>query len=371
MPLPAFLQHDADSAGAALEARDLAKAFGGIQAVVDAGFTVQPRTLHALIGPNGAGKTTVFNLISGMFAPDRGSVTLGGARDHRACRRIARSRRDSARSFQITNLFAGVSIDENVRLAVQARDPSHFNGWSDARSIERVTTRTAELIRFLGLTGIERADAGTLSYGGQRLLDMGLALASAPRVLLLDEPLAGLAAAERERVGDLIKRISADIPVLLVEHDIDRVFALADRVTVMNDGRVLVDGTAEDARQSKAVQEIYIGTGAAALAARPRGHAEQAQAPELLALARCRRVLRQEPHRPRCVARRARERDRRAARPQRRRQVDAAEDDHRYRSRPRPARSRWPATTLAARPPAEIARRGIGYVPQGRGSSPA
>jgi ABC-type branched-subunit amino acid transport system ATPase component len=113
---------------------------------------------------------------------------------------------------------------------------------------------------------------------------MGLALASGPRVLLLDEPLAGLAAAERERVANLVKRISADIPVLLVEHDIDRVFALADRVTVMNNGRVLVDGTAADARQSKAVQEIYIGTGVAALAAEPRGHAEQAGAPELLAL---------------------------------------------------------------------------------------
>jgi branched-chain amino acid transport system ATP-binding protein/branched-chain amino acid transport system permease protein len=189
-----------------------------------------------------------------------------------------------ARSFQITNLFAGVSIEENLRLAVQARDPSHFDGWSDSRAIARVTQRTAELIRFLGLGGIEGVDAGTLSYGGQRLLDMGLAIASGPRVLLLDEPLAGLAAAERERVSNLIKRISADIPVLLVEHDIDRVFALADRVTVMNNGRVLVDGTAEDARQSREVQEIYIGSGAAALAARPRGHAGTAAAPALLAL---------------------------------------------------------------------------------------
>ena len=101
---------------------------------------------------------------------------------------------------------------------------------------------------------------------------MGLALAGAPRVLLLDEPLAGLAAAERERVGGLIKRISADLPVLLVEHDIDRVFALADRVTVMNEGKVLVDGTADDARESQAVREVYIGSGTAALAAKPRGH---------------------------------------------------------------------------------------------------
>jgi ABC-type branched-subunit amino acid transport system ATPase component len=140
-----------------------------------------------------------------------------------------------------------------------------------ARNRRSRCRETAELVRFLGLT-IRRAAAGELSYGGERLLDMGLALASAPRLLLLDEPLAGLAAAERERVSQLVKRISGEIAVLLVEHDIDRVFALADRVTVMNEGRVLVDGTAGDARGSRAVQEIYIGTGTAVLAAstRPR-----------------------------------------------------------------------------------------------------
>src|SRR5204863_540294 len=157
-------------------------------------------------------------------------------------------------------------------------------GWTDALAIARVTQRTAELVRFLGLSGIERAEAGSLSYGGQRLLDMGLALASGPRVLLLDEPLAGLSAAERERVAQLIKRISADIPVLLVEHDIDRVFALADRVTVMNEGKVLVDGTAANARESPIVQQIYIGSGVASLASRPRGHAQRADAASLLTL---------------------------------------------------------------------------------------
>jgi len=364
LPLPAFLHHEKKSDGAALEARDLAKAFGGIQAVADAGFVVQARTLHALIGPNGAGKTTVFNLISGLFAPDRGSVTLGGTpitglAPHRT---VAAG---LARSFQITNLFAGVSIEENVRLAVQARDPSHFNGWSDVRSIERVTRRTAELISFLGLSGIERADAGTLSYGGQRLLDMGLALASGPRVLLLDEPLAGLAAAERERVANLIKRISADIPVLLVEHDIDRVFALADRVTVMNNGRVLVDGTADDARRSKAVQEIYIGTGVASLASRPRGHAEQASAPELLALrdvdafygkSHIVRAASLTVHEHEIVALLGRNGAGKSTLlktiigivPATAGAIALAGDD------------------VAARPAAEIARRGIGYVPQGR-----
>ena len=281
--LPAFLRNDRQASRVVLEARDLAKAFGGIKAVVDASVTVSDRSLHALIGPNGAGKTTVFNLISGLFPPDHGSVTLAGAPiTGLSPQRIVNA--GLARSFQITNLFPGLSIEENLRLAVQARDVSHRNGWTDAKAIDRVTLRTADLVRFLGLSGIEKAEAGFLSYGGQRLLDMGLALASGPRVLLLDEPLAGLSAAERERVAHLIKRISADVPVLLVEHDIDRVFALSDRVTVMNEGKVLVDGTADDARRSNAVQQIYIGSGTAALAAKARGHAERAQSPELLML---------------------------------------------------------------------------------------
>ena len=281
--LPEFLKHAPHADGVVLEAHDLAKSFGGIKAVTGASLAVRDRSLHALIGPNGAGKTTVFNLITGMFAPDRGSVLLAG----RAIAGLPPYRIAAAglgRSFQITNLFPRVSIAENLRLAVQARDASHFNGWADAQRNERVTSRTAELIRFLGLSGIEQAEAGSLSYGGQRLLDMGLALAGAPRVLLLDEPLAGLAARERERVAGLIKRISSDLPVLLVEHDIDRVFALADRVTVMNEGNVLVDGTASDARQSQAVREVYIGSGTAALAAKPRGQAERAGGPLILDL---------------------------------------------------------------------------------------
>ncbi|MEO8676806.1 MAG: branched-chain amino acid ABC transporter ATP-binding protein/permease [Casimicrobiaceae bacterium] len=271
LPLPAFLRHERTPDGTQFAAEGLAKAFGGLHAVEEASLVLTDRTLHALIGPNGAGKTTLFNLISGLFIPDRGRVMLDG-RDLTGLppHRIVAA--GLARSFQITNLFPALTVEENVRLAVQAGDPSHFDGWARAEDIASVKTKTADLIRFLGLTGIERAEAGALSYGGQRLLDMGLALATAPRVLLLDEPLAGLAAAERERVSQLVKRISQDIPVLLVEHDIDRVFALADRVTVMNEGKVLVDGTAEDARQSRAVQEIYIGTGTAVLAATPRGH---------------------------------------------------------------------------------------------------
>ena len=256
---------------------------GATRAVEEASISVTDGTLHALIGPNGAGKTTLFNLISGLYLPDRGRVILDG-RDitGEPPHRIVAA--GLGRSFQITNLFPALTIEENLRLAVQARDPSHFDGWTRASAIEPVMKRTRELIRFLGLTGIESAEAGSLSYGGQRLLDMGLALASTPRLLLLDEPLAGLAAAERERVANLVKRISRDISVLLVEHDIDRVFALADRVTVMNEGRVLVDGTADDARTSRAVQEIYIGAGTAALVAAARSHEGRGTGPQLLTL---------------------------------------------------------------------------------------
>ncbi len=270
--LPAFLRPPRGADDAILVAAGLVKSFGGIRALKDMSLRLRDRTLHALIGPNGAGKTTAFNLISGLFAPDRGTVTLGG----RSIAGLSPERITEAgigRSFQITNLFATLSVAENIRLAVQARHPLRFAVWTDAGTLADVNRDAAEVVRTMGLGGVEQAQAASLSYGGQRLLDMALALATRPRVLLLDEPLAGLAAAERERVGQLIKGISADLPVLLVEHDIDRVFALADAVTVMNDGEVLVDGSVDQARDSPLVQAVYIGAGSHALAATVRASA--------------------------------------------------------------------------------------------------
>lgn len=269
MPLPAFLLPKAASQGPVLVASGIVKTFGGLRAVQDVDITVSDRTLHALIGPNGAGKTTAFNLLSGLYVPDSGEVKLlGQSIAGLSPEEIARA--GIGRSFQITNLFPTLDVEENIRLAVQARDPARFNPWRSAHDIPQVNERTQEMLRYLGLAGMERAEAGSLSYGGQRLLDMGLALASHPCILLLDEPLAGLSAAERERIGNIIKRISHDLPVLLVEHDIDRVFQLADHVTVMNNGQVLLDGDVEAARSSKTVQEVYIGSGAASVAAKAR-----------------------------------------------------------------------------------------------------
>ncbi|MGE0312606.1 MAG: ATP-binding cassette domain-containing protein [Lautropia sp.] len=249
-----------------LEVGSIHKRFGGIHAVRGARFTVRDDSLHALIGPNGAGKTTAFNLISGMFSPDEGAVLLDGE-DITGLPPHRITRAGIGRSFQITNLFPDLTVAENIRLATQARDPRRFDGFTPITRLDRVNRQTDAIIETMGLAGIERVQAASLSYGGQRLLDMSIALATQPRLLLLDEPLAGLAAAERERVGRLIKSISTQLPVLLVEHDIDRVFQLADAVTVMNDGAVLVDGTVEDARSSPEVQAVYIGAGSQALAA--------------------------------------------------------------------------------------------------------
>lgn len=266
LPLPDMLRAQGQPGGAVLTAREMVKSFGAFRAVDGVSLDVQDRSLHALIGPNGAGKTTAFNLLTGMLSPDSGRVSLAGHEvAGKSPDRIAGL--GMGRSFQITSLFPDLSVRENVRLAIQAADSARMNPWLPATGIARINDKAAQIIAWVGLAGMEEAKAGSLSYGGQRLLDLGLALANHPRVLLADEPLAGLSVAERERVGNLIKQVSADIPVLLVEHDIDRVFSLADHVTVMNEGKVLLDGTVDDARNSDAVREIYIGSGTAEVAA--------------------------------------------------------------------------------------------------------
>ena len=362
-PLPSFLRPPDHMDGVILEARGIAKSFGALKAVQGVNIAVRDRSLHALIGPNGAGKTTAFNLISGFYTPDEGNILLKG-QSIASLSPEAITHAGIGRSFQITNLFPALSVEENLRLAVQARHPRRFDPWTHARLIDQIETETSAVVRYLGVAGIEHAEAGELSYGGQRLLDMGLALATKPRVLLLDEPLAGLAAAERQRIGDIIKRISSDVPMLLVEHDIDRVFQIADAITVMNEGQVLVDGTVEDARLSPRVQEIYIGSGAATVAAKPR---ESAVEPDMLLTASHINTFYGKSH----VL------------------VDVSFDVHQHEivallgrngagkstllktltgiSRPASGSITLDGHEIAGRPSHEIARLGIGYVPQGRG----
>ncbi|MBV6273081.1 ATP-binding cassette domain-containing protein [Alcaligenaceae bacterium CGII-47] len=268
LPLPAFLRPNRIQ-GSVLEAHGINVHFGGIQAVRNVELGIEAGQIHALIGPNGAGKTTTFNLISGMLRPNSGKVFLHGA-EIQDLTPEAICQKGLARSFQITNLFKGLSIYENLRLSLHARHPSRFNMWRDTDSYRDVHTETAELMKFLGLQGMEEVNGADLSYGGQRLVDLGIALGSKPQVLLLDEPLAGLAAAERERVSNLIKTIADNIPVLIVEHDIDRILSFSHRVTVMNQGEVLVSGTPDQIREDQGVQEIYTGTGTPAVTGRTK-----------------------------------------------------------------------------------------------------
>jgi branched-chain amino acid transport system ATP-binding protein len=259
LPLPGFLMPEGLK-GTVLEVNGISKHFGGIRAVTNASLAVGAGEIHALIGPNGAGKTTLFNLISGLFTADGGTIRLNG-REIQGVPSDLICHSGLARSFQITNLFQELSIYENLRLSLQAQHGIGFNFWRDVDGYPQVHAETAELIKFLGLEGVEQIEGGELSYGGQRLIDLGIALGSKPQVLLLDEPLAGLAAAERERVSSLIKNIAANIPVLIVEHDIDRVLGFSRAVTVMNQGEVLMTGSPEAVRADRRVQEIYTGTG--------------------------------------------------------------------------------------------------------------
>ncbi|MDO8399630.1 MAG: branched-chain amino acid ABC transporter ATP-binding protein/permease [Bradyrhizobium sp.] len=259
LPLPEFLRPEGLK-GTVLEVTGISKHFGGIRAVHNASLEVGAGQIHALIGPNGAGKTTLFNLISGLYTAEHGTIRLDGQPIHGVPAELI-CHRGLARSFQITNLFKELTIYENLRLSLQAQRAMRFNIWRDIDSYPEVHAETAELVKFLGLEGIEEIQGGELSYGGQRLVDLGIALGSKPKVLLLDEPLAGLAAAERERVSNLIKNVAANIPVLIVEHDIDRVLGFSQVVTVMNQGEVLMTGTPEAVRSDRRVQQIYTGTG--------------------------------------------------------------------------------------------------------------
>ncbi len=266
LDLPLFLRPQ-KTTGTVLEVENISKHFGGIRAIENASLKVEPGQIHALIGPNGAGKTTLFNLVSGHFAADGGSVRLHG-RNIQGLPVEAICQQGLARSFQITSLFQGLTIYENLRLSMQASYPSRFNIWCDTDSYADIHRQTQELIKFLGLEGIEDILGSDLSYGGQRLVDLGIALATKPQLLLLDEPLAGLAAAERERVSNLVKTVAANIPVLIVEHDIDRVLGFSDHVTVMNQGEVLMSGGPDAVRADTRVQEVYTGSGTPAVSGR-------------------------------------------------------------------------------------------------------
>lgn len=248
-----------------LRATGVVKRFGPFTAVDGVDLEVGAGDLQAVIGPNGAGKTTLFNLLSGFYRPEAGTITCDG-KPLQTLPTEAFPRLGIARSFQIINLFENLTVGENIRLAVQARHRSRFNPWARADRVPEVVAETQELMRFIGLEGLEEVPVADLSGGGKRLLEIGLALASCPRVLLLDEPLAGLAAAERDRIVRLISTLSGHMAILMVEHDIDRAFEVAGHITVMHEGRLLASGSPAAIRHNPEVQRVYLGRGAEGIA---------------------------------------------------------------------------------------------------------
>jgi len=242
----------------ALRVDGLAKYFGGLAAVSDVSLELVMGEVHAVIGPNGAGKTTLINLLSGDLVPSSGRVRYEG-RDIAGLSADRIARLGIARSYQKTNIFMDFTAFENCRLAAQARSGGLGGFFRPARRYDEVNDRARRALALAGLAAREDVIAAALSHGEQRQLEIAMTLATSPRVLLLDEPLAGMGAEEAQRITALVKRLAADHAVLLVEHDMDAVFSVASRLTVMVNGRVLESGAPEDVRRSKAVQEAYLG----------------------------------------------------------------------------------------------------------------
>ena len=241
-----------------LQVRRLSKQFGGVIAVHDVSLTVAVDHLHAVIGPNGAGKTTLINMLSGDIAPSAGSILF----DNREIAHLPPHRRSAlgiGRSYQRVNIFTSFTVLENCRLAAQSRVPRPFNWLRDARSYQDVMETAHAMLAAVGLSDRAHAVALTLSHGEQRQLEIAMSLATAPKLLLLDEPLAGLGTEETARMVELISAVKKKHAVLLVEHDMDAVFQLATVLTVMLDGEVLACGPPDQVRANRAVQSAYLG----------------------------------------------------------------------------------------------------------------
>jgi ABC-type branched-subunit amino acid transport system ATPase component/ABC-type branched-subunit amino acid transport system permease subunit len=248
-----------DAGKPVLQVRGLHKRFGSLIVAGDVHLDVHPFCLHSLIGPNGAGKTTFFNMLTGLLRADAGEIRFAG-RDITHLPVHRRIRLGLSRSFQILSVFRNLTTFENVRVAVQAQSGQRHSLWRDAYGLADVNARTWSLLAAVGLDGRAAESCANLSHGEQRLLEIAIALATDAKLLLLDEPLAGLAEADRKVVGALIRRLAATHAVLLIEHDIDRVLALSDRITVLHQGRVIADGKPAEVAANQDVITAYMGT---------------------------------------------------------------------------------------------------------------
>jgi branched-chain amino acid transport system ATP-binding protein len=246
------------NADAILELRGLVKRYGGLVATDNLNLAVRRGEIHAIIGPNGAGKTTLIHQISGAAAPTAGAILFDG-RDITRLPMHERVARGLARSYQITNIFRTCSVLDNLALTVQARSGSSLRFWKPAITEHALFEQARALAARVGLEQRVDAIAGSLSHGEQRQLEVGLALATGPKLLLLDEPMAGMGSDESAQLIPLIKSLAPDIAVVLIEHDMDAVFRLADRISVLVSGRIIASGAPAAIRNDPEVRKAYLG----------------------------------------------------------------------------------------------------------------
>src|ERR671918_135513 len=243
-----------------IETRGLSKQFAGFIAVQDVNLRVRRGSIHALIGPNGAGKTTVFNLLTKFFAPSRGKILYDG-RDVTGAKPADLARRGMVRSFQISATFPHLSVRENVRVALQREMGTSFHFWRSETSLDALNERADELIEAVGLAGQASSTAAELPYGRKRALEIATTLALEPKIMLLDEPTAGMGHEDVGRVAALIRKVAHDRTVLMVEHNLSVVADLSDTITVMQRGRILAEGSYDEVSGNAEVREAYMGTG--------------------------------------------------------------------------------------------------------------
>jgi branched-chain amino acid transport system ATP-binding protein len=241
-----------------LEAKGLVKRFGGLTATDNLDLAVEPGEIHAVIGPNGAGKTTLIAQLSGELRPNAGTIRFAGE-DVTPLAAPARSQRGLARSFQITSVFRGFTALDNVALSLQAHDGHSFRFWRAARGEAALREPGRAILDEVGLGARADVLAANLAHGEQRQLEIAMALATKPRMLLLDEPMAGMGREDSERMVALLRRLKGRETILLIEHDMDVVFALADRITVLVYGRAIATGAPADIRANAEVRQAYLG----------------------------------------------------------------------------------------------------------------
>ena len=246
-----------DSAAPVLRLRGIGRRFGGVVAVADVDLDVRPGERRAILGPNGAGKTTLFNLVSGEFPPTAGTVELFGA-DVTGTRARIRARMGLSRTFQTSRLFGGLSVEDNLYLAVLGVRGGHLRLVRTARDTEMVEEARA-MAEIVGLAPKLPTLVAELSHGEQRQLEVGMARVAQPKLMMLDEPAAGLSRAERVQLTERLLTLDPAITLILIEHDMDVALRVAEWVTMMHDGRVIVEGTPDEIRANETVHELYLG----------------------------------------------------------------------------------------------------------------